>query len=508
MIDDAGTGTHPVKRMAVRGGLAKLFGQGGIFVLRLGFMIIVARLLKPEDFGLVAMVTIITAFLDLFANAGLSAATVQRSTINYEQISTLFWINICVGLMLSALCVLIAPAIVIFYREPRLFWVTIALGAGFLFSSAGVQHLALLQRQLRYVRLAAIECSSHFISLGFGVCVAIAGYGYWALVAAAVALPAMMTLGLWTATAWIPGRPRRRVEIGSLLHFGGTVTANGVVSYMTYNFDKFILGRVWGAVPLGYYGVASQLINIPTSNLNTALGGVLFSTLSRLQDDADRFRNYFLKGYGLNVAITLPITVFSAVFAEDIILVVLGSKWADAIIIFRLLTPTVLFFGLVNPIGWLLWSSGRHVRSLKIAIVIAVLVAAGCLIGLPYGPKGVAIGFSGAMTLWLIPHIVWCLHGTTVTPLSILEVASRPLISAVVAVMLAYAAHVYLRLPSPFFRLILDGFVMIAAYAIVLLFVMGQKGFYFDLVKTIGKSSLAQSEANAIQAEAMTKITS
>src|ERR1700733_1495643 len=238
MIDDAGTGTHSVKRMAVRGGLAKLFGQGGIFVLRLGFMVIVARLLKPEDFGLVAMVTIITAFLDLFANAGLSAATVQRSTINYEQISTLFWINICVGLMLSALCVLIAPAIVIFYREPRLFWVTIALGAGFLFSSAGVQHLALLQRQLRYVRLAAIECSSHFISLGFGVCVAIAGYGYWALVAAAVALPAMMTLGLWTATAWIPGRPRRRVEIGSLLHFGGTVTANGVVSYMTYNFDK------------------------------------------------------------------------------------------------------------------------------------------------------------------------------------------------------------------------------------------------------------------------------
>src|SRR5262249_18004532 len=163
------------------------------------------------------------------------------------------------------------------------------------FSSAGVQHLALLQRQLSYVRLVAIECSSHFISLGFGVCVAAAGYGYWALVAAAVSLPAMMTLGLWTATAWVPGRPRRRVAVGSLLHFGGTVTANGVVAYMTYNFDKFVLGRVWGAVPLGYYGVASQLVNIPTSNLNTALGGVLFSTLSRLQDDADRLRNYFLK---------------------------------------------------------------------------------------------------------------------------------------------------------------------------------------------------------------------
>ena len=239
------TGAHHVKRLALRGGLAKLFGQGGNFALRLSFMAIVARLLKPEDFGLVAMVTVITAILDLFASAGLSAATVQKSTISNEQISTLFWINICFGVMLGFLCVLIAPAIVAFYHEPRLFWVTIALGAGFFFNSAGVQHLALLQRRLRYATLAAVEFVCQLISLSIGVCVAIAGYGYWALVAAAVSLPAMMTFSVWVAAAWIPSRPRRDVGIGSLLHFGGTLTINGVVAYMTYNFDKFVLGRVW-----------------------------------------------------------------------------------------------------------------------------------------------------------------------------------------------------------------------------------------------------------------------
>ena len=114
-----------------------------------------------------------------------------------------------------------------------------------------------------------------------------------------------------------------------MLHFGGTITLNGLVVHLAYNFDRFILGRVCGADALGHYGVASQLINIPTSNLNVAVGGVAFSALSRLQNDAVRFRKYFLKGYSLNVSLTLPITIFAGVFANAIILVALGPKWTQ-----------------------------------------------------------------------------------------------------------------------------------------------------------------------------------
>ena len=328
------------------------------------------------------------------------------------------------------------------------------MGAAFLFNAAGAQQLALLQRQMRYVTLAAIEFSCQLVSLGIGICVALAGYGYWALVAAAIALPAAMTVSTWTATGWIPGRPIWSAAIRSMLHFGGTVTLNGLVSHMTYNFDKFIVGRVWGANALGYYGVASQLINIPTSNLNTAIGGVTFSALSRLQNDPVRFRSYLLKGYSLNVSMTLPITIFSAVFAENIILVVLGPKWAHAVAVFRLLAPAVLVFGIINPTSWILLSTGRHVRSLQMSLVIAVLVVTGCLVGLPYGPEGVAAGFSAAMVLWLLPHIVWCLHETTITPLDFLRTTSRPLFSAVVAVALAYALHAHFGSSlTPFFQL-------------------------------------------------------
>ena len=158
-----------------------------------------------------------------------------------------------------------------------------------------------------------------------------------------------------------------------MLRFGGTVTLNGLIVYVAYNLDKVLLGRVWGPVALGYYGTATQLINVPTANLNKAVGGVTFSALSRLQHDLTRFRNYFLKGYALVLSMTLPLTVFAAMFAEDIVLVVLGPKWTEAVPIFRLLTPTILVFGMIDPLAWLLLSSGRQIRSLKMALVIAAV---------------------------------------------------------------------------------------------------------------------------------------
>lgn len=482
-----------IKRKALRGGLAKLCGQAATSALRLGFMVVLARLLDPGDFGLVAMVTVITAFLELFSTVGLSSAAVQKSTITDEQMSTLFWINILIGIILGSLCLAIAPLLVAFYHEPRLFWVTCAMGAAFFFRGAGLQHNAVLQRQLHYVALTAIEVVSHLTSLCVGIGLAFAGYGYWALVAAAVVLQATMTACMWVVTRWVPGRPHWDIETHSMLRFGGTVTLNGLVAYIAYNLDKLLVGRVWGAQALGYYGAAAQLVLMPTSNLNTAVGGVTFSTLSRLQHDLTRYRNFFLKGYTLVISMTLPVTIFAAVFAEDIVLVILGPKWTEAIPIFRLLTPTILVFGMIDPLAWLLWSSGRQVRSLKIALVITVLVIISYFIGLPYGPKGVASAFSTAMVIWLIPHVIWCLHGTTISAWDLFRVAGRPLLSAAAAVAIAFAVQSYFgELQSPFMRLLLEAGIMGVAYPAILLFVMGQKDFYFELLRAVRSSSASE----------------
>jgi O-antigen/teichoic acid export membrane protein len=473
-----------LKKRAVLGGLAKLCGQSATLVLRLSFIVIMARLLDPAQFGLVAMTAVMTGILDIFTTAGLSSATIQRASVTDEQISTLFWINVLVGTVLCLICLAIAPALVSFYHEPRLFGITVTLGAGFIFGASGVQHSALLQRQLRYVTLALIETFALASGFALGIVLAIRGFGYWALVYSTIATPAITTVLLWLTVRWIPGLPRRGVGVRPMLHFGGTISLNILVVYIAYNLDKLLLGRVWGADILGLYGRAYQLINVPTSNLNNAVGGVVFSALSRLQDDPIRLRSYFLKGYSLVTSMTLPVSVFGALFADDIVPVVLGPKWTDAATTFRLLTPTILVFGIINPTGWLLQSIGLQKRSLAIALVIAPLVIIGYLIGLPYGANGVALGFSAAMMLWLVPHVIWALHGTIISPQDVAVATSRPFFASIIAGSVAFAVHAYIgNTGSHLLRLLLAGGVMTSLYAVIFLFVMGQRTFYLELFK-------------------------
>ena len=480
---------HDIKGKVIRGGLARLCGQLAVSALRLGFLIALARLLDPSAFGLVAMVTVVTATLELLTTAGLSSAAVQRATITDEQISTLFWVNILVGALLAALCVVIAPILVAFYHEPRLFWITVVTGLGFMFSAAGVQHNVLLQRQLRYVAVTSIELLSQFTAVCAGIIMALTGFDYWALVGAAVVLPATMTICSWIVTGWIPGAPRWSSETYSMLQFGGTVTLNGVVVYFAYNFDKMLLGRVWGPGAVGIYGTASQIINVPTHNLNRAVGSVAFSALSRLQHDTPRYRGYFLKGYAIVMSMTLPITVFSAVFAEDIISVVLGPNWMAAVPIFRLLTPTILVFGMIDPLAWLLLSSGRQMRSLHLSLAIAVLVITSYFIGLPYGPTGVAAAFSTAMSLWLVPNVIWCVHGTPVSVWDVFRTVGKPLVSAVVAVATAFTIGSYCcEFQTPMMRLLVEGGLVFVIYSFMLLFVMGQKDTFSDLLRSLKES--------------------
>lgn len=479
------SGMENLKERAVRGGVAKLAGQGVSFFLRLGYMMVLARLLNPDDFGLVAMATVVTGVYELFTSAGLQSAVIQQSKVTNEQVSKLFWINILVGLFLTLLCMATAPVLVKFFNDPRLFWVTIAIAPGFMLTAASVQHLAILERQLRYPVLTLIEIASLIGSVTVGIGMAVAGFGYWAIVCAALAAQLVSMSSAMAATRWVPGRFTSGTPILSMVRYGLVVTVHNVVIYVAYNFDKLLLGRYWGADALGIYGRAYQLISIPTSALNAAVGGVAFSALSRLQDDPDRLKSYFLKGYSLVVSMTIPVTIFCAAFADDIILVVLGPKWSEATLIFRLMTPTILIFAMINPLSWLLFSAGLQKRSLKIALVMTVLLITSYFIGLPYGPSGVAGAYSAAMALWLLPHIFWCLHKTTIVPRDLFIAIGRPLLAGIIAVIIPVAIELYLNdryFPS-ILKVVAGGGTMFVIYSVVLLFVLNQKDFYLDLLR-------------------------
>lgn len=465
---------------------------------------VLARLLTPKDFGLVGMVTAFTGVLTLFRDFGLSSAAIQRSTVTEEQLSTLFWINLLVGAILAVLAVALAPFIAVFYHEPRLIGITDVLALGFLFNAAGVQHSALLQREMRFTALAVINTIGLIIGTAIAIGGARAGYGYWALVVMTVTMPLVCTFGFWLATVWIPGAPRRRSGIRSMVHFGGTVTLNGLVAYIATNCDKILLGRFWGVDALGMYGRAYQLVNIPTDNLNQAAGEVAFSALSRIQDDPQRLRNYFLKGYSLVLALTVPITVACALFASDITIVLLGPKWTAASPILRLLAPTILVFAIANPLFWLLSSLGLVRRSLKMSFVIAPVMVGSYLIGLPYGPRGVAFAYSAGMMLWIFPLVAWAVHGTVVSIKDILLAAFRPLASSIVAALVAVGVHSLCgQLLPPFARLALESAALLLTFSLTLLFAMGQKSLYLDVLRSLNGSSSAASVGNLGKSEVL-----
>jgi O-antigen/teichoic acid export membrane protein len=490
---------HDLREKTIRGGLAKACSQAATFILRLGSVMMLGRLLGPKEFGLVGMVTALIGVLNLFKDFGLSTATVQRTSVSDDQLSTLFWINMLVGAILALFTLAISPFVATFYHEPRLVRVTIAMAAGFIFNAAGVQHAAILQRRMRFTAMAVIEIISLVVSTSVGICMAVLSYGYWALVVMTLLAPAVYSICVWCAIPWIPGRPRRGVDIRSMVNFGGTITLNSVIIYIAYNLDKVLLGRFWGAGAVGIYGRAYQLITIPTDNLNSAVGAVTFAALSRLQDNLDRLRSYFFKGYSLVLASTLPITILCAVFASDLVVVLLGPKWKDAIPIFRLLAPAILVFAIINPLAWLLFSLGLVGRSLKVVLFLAPLLIIGYLAGLPYGAKGVAFCYSVVMTLWVIPHIAYCVHGTVISLRDVWFAVSRPLCSGIVAGALPFTLQVlYGQSFSPIVRLLLGGILFLIAYLGMLLYVMGQKPFYLDVLRNAVSRSPVSEKAAAL----------
>jgi O-antigen/teichoic acid export membrane protein len=486
---------NDLKEKTIRGGVVRLGAQFANFAIRTISLMVLARLLAPKDFGLVGMVTAFTGVLGLFRDFGLSSAAIQRDTVTDEQLSTLFWINILVGFLLAVSALGMAPAIAAFYHEPRLIGVTASLATAFLFNAAGVQHGAILQRQMRFTTLSLINTIALVLSTGAAIAAAMLGFGYWSLVVMAVIFPLITTIGNWLTTGWTPGMPRKKSGVRSMMRFGSTVTLNGLIWYVATNFDKVLLGRYWGVDALGLYGRAYQLINIPTENINSAAGEVAFAALSRVQNDSVRLKNYFLKGYMLVLAMTLPVAIGCALFADDLISVVLGAKWQNAAPIFRLLAPTVLGFAIGNPLAWLLFSTGRVGRSTLMSLASSPIMILAYVLALPYGPKGVAAAYSTGMMIWILPAIAWAVHGTGITFKDILSTLKWPLVSGMVAAAVAYAARTMFGLSaSALPRLVLESGIMLIVYVGVLIFVSGQKSLYANLLRGLLGSASAESK--------------
>jgi len=421
-----------LKGRSVRGGAVTFVGQGGKFFLQLGSTMVLARILTPRDFGLIAMVAAVTGFIMVFKDLGLSMATVQKAEINHGQVSTLFWINIAISSALMLITMALAPAVAWFYKEPRLLWVTIALASAFIFGGLTVQHQALLRRQMRFGTLATIDISSIAAGVAMGIVCGLAGLGCWSLVLMQLVTPITMAAGVWIASGWRPGLPVRRSGVREMLAFGGYLTGYGFLNYFGRNVDKILLGRLRGPQTLGIYTKAYSLLLLPMGQITTPMTAVVVPALSRLQNEPDRYRDYYLKAIKLIAYITMPLMVAMGVLSTEIIGLALGKQWIDAGPIFMIFTVAAVLQPVVATVGWVYVSLGQSRRMLAWASWTTPIRVLSYVIGLRWGAFGVAAAYTIASVLLVYPTLAFSLKHSPIKVKQVFASIGHPLAISIV----------------------------------------------------------------------------
>lgn len=464
-----------LKLRSVRGAFITVGSQAIKFFLTLARTAILARLLMPEDFGLIAMVAVVVNFASLFKDAGLSLATIQQENITHRQISGLFWANLLLSTLLGIGIICGSPLVAQLYGRPELTNVTAVLGIAFIISGLSIQHTALLKRQLRLGRLAAIQLLSQVVFIVCASILALFGWRYWALVGGTMGMSITTILLAFLFCPWVPGWIQKNTGLRKMLAFGGHLTAANLIIYFVRNLDNILLGTVWGAAVLGIYTKAYSILMLPISQINGPVSSVLVPALSRLQNNEKSFRRYFLTTLGGVTSITFPVVFFCFVSATDLVMVLLGKDWRGAIPIFRALAPAALL-GCCNMLrGWVLIPLGLSSRVFWLSLAGGVPIIAAFFIGLPWGGLGVAIALSVSYLIKEVPQTYWAFRDTPITLKAVGSVIWRPAAASLLATGLVYfVVEALFHASSQYgLRLAFTAIIMILSYFLFFILLPG-----------------------------------
>jgi O-antigen/teichoic acid export membrane protein len=420
-----------------RGGAVTFASQVFKFSVSLAATMVLGRLLRPEDYGLIGMVAVVIGFVSMFKDLGLSAATVQRREITSAQVSTLFWVNVslsvCVGVVTAAL----SPAVAWFYGQPQLTSITMAYAFGFLFGGLTVQHEALLHRQMRFAAQATCDIVALLVTVAVTIILAWRGAGYWALVGGHLTTGFVYMIGIWAVCRWRPGRPALGSGVRSLLRFGGNLTGFTVVNFFARNLDNMLIGRVWGSQQLGLYAKAYQLLTLPIDQINAPITTVAVPALSRLNDSPDHYRRAYLRIIEKIAVLTMPGIALLIATADWVVLVVLGPQWTAAAHIFAALGVAALIQPITNTTGWLFISQGRTHDMFRYGLVASTIIVAAIITGLSWGAVGVAVVYALVWVCIITPLLFYWVGRTGPVRPRDFYLTVGPAFSAALGVLLA-----------------------------------------------------------------------
>jgi PST family polysaccharide transporter len=397
------TEDRELRRLAVRGAAATVSAQGLALAAQVVSTVVLARLLTPADFGVVAMVTTFSLLLMSFGPNGFNEVVIQRNEINRFQASNLFWIAFGVGMILSIGFAGAGSLLSRFYRNPLVAHVSVAVSGSIFITAVSVIHLALLKRAMRFAAVSANEVVARAVYTAVAVFLAFRGWGYGALVAGIVAYAVSTTIGAWWLCRWMPSLPRRGVGTRAMLKFAGNVYGRFSANYFARNFDNLLIGWQFNAAALGFYKKAYDLFALSASQLISPLHNVALAALSRLNQEPVRFRRYLVNSLGIVAFVGMAVGADLTLVGKDVVRLVLGPKWSESGSIFELFGPGIGVMLLYSTVGWIHLSIGKPGRWLRWTLVESAATALLFVLALPWGPAGIAVAWSVSFWILLIP---------------------------------------------------------------------------------------------------------
>ena len=438
--------TRPNSRLrvhAVKGVFWTAASNWGDQLSRLLVFMILARLLDPKAFGLVALAWVFTGLTDLIAEVGLVDALIQRRHATASQLSTAFWTTLVVGVVLMVSLMGLSLPLGSILHEDSLAPVLVGLSLVIPIGSLSHVQRAILNRNLAFRPLALRTLLGTGVGSVVGVGAALAGFGVWSLVAQRVVAELTATVVLWRVTEWRPSFTYSWRDARDLLGFGMHVVGVRVLNFVNSNSDNLIVGAVLGTSSLGLYTVGYRILRLVIQITSNLIDGVAFPIYSRLQDNRIRLSRAYYKSSTFAALLAFPGFTFSLIMAPQLIDALFGQKWAGSVPVMRVLSVAGLVISVNALNSDLLLSLGKASWRMKITSVTTVLNLSAFVIGVQFGIVGVAAG-AAVVAIGMAPVSYWAV--SRLMPLHPFEYAKRiwapAVASAVFAATLALVRHV------------------------------------------------------------------
>jgi PST family polysaccharide transporter len=480
-----------LKRQSIHGGIATLVAQAITSAARFASVVILARLLSPGDFGLVAMVTPIIGFVGTINDLGFAQAIIQRRNITERQISSLFWINLAISFGLAALLVSAAPLVGWIYKEPRTVALLVAMASLLIIGTAAMVPRALLRRSMQFMPLAIADVGNMAGGAAITVVAALIGFGYWSLLIGQIAGATIGAILAYAFTRWRPSRPKKDPALKQIVRFGANLTGANLATYFSMTADNMIVGIFAGKVPLGFYDRSYTLTIQPLNQSLSPIGQVSIPLLSRLQGSPDLYRRSYLTMLRLAMLLTMPAMLFCIFLARPLIVVLLGDQWRPAAPLFA----WICFGGLAVPVfsstGWVFTTQNRTGKQMIVSVVTALIAIASFAIGIVWGVTGVAAVSAISFTFIQCPISIRAMTRTGPVQMDDMVKTLAPYIISALCV--AVPLH-YLRGTSNLVGLAGMGVLTYTLFGLCILLLPGGRDFFATVLSLF--STLRQSLSN------------